>query len=77
MHYAIYRLNCKYIIFLVDEYHADKFKCDTIIVRMEGTMRSINPTFTNEEFKEIEKIKNNHNMNWHDIVYHAILAYEE
>ena len=44
---------------------------------MEDTMRNINPTFTDEEFNEIEKIKENHNANWHDIIYHAILAYKE
>jgi len=39
-------------------------------------MQSINEKFTNEEFTEMKTIKENHNMNWHDIVLHAIREYD-
>ena len=40
-------------------------------------MQSINEKFTDEEFEEMKQIKENHSMNWHDIVLNAIRSYEE
>ena len=40
-------------------------------------MQSINEKFTGKEFTEMKKIKENHSMNWHDIILHAIRAYDE
>ena len=40
-------------------------------------MKTLNEKFTDEEFKEMETVKNNHNMNWHDMVLWAIRAYDE
>ena len=35
-----------------------------------------NIKFTEKEFKEMNVIKNNHSMGWHDLIYHAIIAYD-
>lgn len=39
-------------------------------------MKSINPTFTDSEFAEIEEIKNDHGLNWHDFVLDAARLYK-
>jgi len=38
-------------------------------------MQNINPTFTDKEFEEIKKIKENHGLNWHDFVLDAARLY--
>ena len=37
-------------------------------------MRNINPMFTDDEFDEIEKIKNKTGLGWHDFVLRAAHA---
>ena len=37
-------------------------------------MRNINPIFTDDEFDEIEKIKNKTGLSWHDFVLRAAHA---
>lgn len=37
-------------------------------------MRNINPIFTDDEFDEIEKIKNKTELSWHDFVLRAAHA---
>lgn len=39
-------------------------------------MHNINPTFTDEEFVELDKIKDNSGLNWHDLVYDALKLYD-
>ena len=39
-------------------------------------MRNINPTFTNEEFAELDMIKDKSGLNWHDLVYDALKFYD-
>lgn len=40
-------------------------------------MKSINEKFTNEEFTEMEKMKNAHGFNWHDMIFYAIRMYDD
>ena len=40
-------------------------------------MKSINEKFTDEEFAEMEKMKNNHGFNWHDMIFYAIRMYDD
>ena len=40
-------------------------------------MRNINPIFTDDEFDELELVKDKHDMNWHDLVYDAILKFKK
>ena len=40
-------------------------------------MKSINEKFTDEEFTEMEKMKNDHGFNWHDMIFYAIRMYDD
>ena len=39
-------------------------------------MKSINEKFTDDEFAEIEAIKNDYGLNWHDFVLDAARLYK-
>jgi predicted CopG family antitoxin len=40
-------------------------------------MKNVNPTFTEEEYENLKRIKDEYNESWHDLIIYAIEKLEK